>query len=67
LIDYDLGKDQPTGLDIILKNNLQSSAILMTNRFDDAVLQDRVRAAGVRLLPKPLIPHVPIRFKKLGK
>ncbi|HAZ13184.1 MAG: hypothetical protein A2X86_15985 [Bdellovibrionales bacterium GWA2_49_15] len=57
VFDYDLGTDKKTGLDLIEEFGLQSNAILMTNFYDDALVQAKVVNAGVRMFPKGLVEY----------
>lgn len=62
LIDYDLGDNHPNGIKIIEQLNIQLCAILITNRYDDVLLQKQCTLLDIKLLPKPALPQVPIYF-----
>lgn len=61
-IDYDLSNDPLSGLDFIVKFNLQNQATLVTNRYDDSDLQNKCIDLGIKILPKNLIPYIPINY-----
>ena len=46
-----------TGTEIIETFNLSSQAILMTNHYDDPIVQRKAIHAKVRIFPKPLIEY----------
>lgn len=52
-VDYDLGTGE-SGLDFILKNELQKSSVLLTNMWEDLDLQTRCQGENIRLMPKEL-------------
>ena len=53
--DYHLGKESPTGLDLIEKYHLKSRSLLVTGSFDEKDLQKKVEELGVKMMPKFLI------------
>lgn len=57
IFDYDLGREGMTGTEIIETFNLSSQAILMTNHYDDPIVQKKAIHAKVRIFPKPLIEY----------
>ncbi|MBA3536086.1 MAG: HAMP domain-containing histidine kinase [Tatlockia sp.] len=59
--DYELLGESATGLDILENLQLGNKAILVTSHYENPVLIDRCQKAGVRLLPKNLLPHIPIK------
>ncbi len=58
IFDYDLGEERTTGLDIIQKFNLSSKSVLMTNYYDDPIVQAQAISANVRIFPKALIEYL---------
>jgi signal transduction histidine kinase len=60
LIDYDLGSNCLNGLDVILKYTIMNQSSLVTNRYDDAEIQKRCLAMGVKIIPKNHILHLDI-------
>jgi signal transduction histidine kinase len=60
LVDYELG-DGETGLSFIVQKNLTQKSILVTGREKDVGLIERAEAAGVKVLPKSLVPWVPLQ------
>lgn len=61
LFDNKLSAQGPTGLDLIQKFYLGQRSLLMTSDFESPEIQRRVLNLGCRMLPKPLLPYVPIR------
>ncbi len=60
LVDYDLGAGVPNGLEVIEDLSLAKQAILVTGQDKNQEVLRSIIKAGVRLLPKELIPWVPI-------
>lgn len=61
LIDYEFRGTTETGLDLIEKiPNPRFNAVLISSRADEEFVQKRLRAKGLRFLPKSLAHHVPI-------
>ncbi len=60
LIDYELLAEQENGLDVIEHLNLNHCALLVTSCFEDPVVRSRCEALGVKIIPKPYVPFVPI-------
>lgn len=58
LLDYDLGKNEPTGLDIAQSLKLSSTAILVTGHFDSEEIQSRCAEEKIGLLPKPYLSRI---------
>ena len=61
VFDYDIGEEGITGLDIIKKFDLSSQSILMTNYYDDPLIQEKTHNARVRIYPKALISYMGIQ------
>lgn len=60
LLDHEFRDSRETGLDAIASLGLQGRAVLVTNRHEDPDLQARCDVLGVKLLPKTMVPFVPI-------
>jgi hypothetical protein len=54
-VDYRLGNDQATGVDLIRGAVDRDGLLLCTSDYDDPDLLNRIRALGVPVLPKPLL------------
>lgn len=63
LIDYEFLGDSENGLDLIEKNKLESTSILVTSRFEDPLIRARCELLGVKLIPKSLSGFVPIELE----
>lgn len=59
--DYELLGSIETGIDLIEKHDLSSKSILVTSRFEERKILDRVQRLKIKLLPKGLVAYVPIR------
>ncbi len=62
LSDQNMQKDGPCGLDVIENLKISEHSVLVTSAFNDRDVIERCKSLGVSLLPKPLLPYVPIRF-----
>ncbi len=62
LCDHDLGPDSRSGLETIELLGIQDESLLITSRFEDPEMQNRVVRQGVRILPKLLAPIAPISW-----
>jgi len=62
LFDFDLGKDQMTGLDLIQKYRLHSRSVLVTGSYDNVELQKKVGETGIKMIPKFLIPLIGVEI-----
>ena len=64
LMDHEFSGCEDSGLDLIEHSlSLQHNAVLVTSHADEDVIQKRVLARGLRLLPKNLAPHVPLTIQ----
>lgn len=61
LMDYELKGSRTTGLDVIGEFGLERLALLVTGRAEEPRLIDACVSRGVKLLPKSLALHLPIR------
>ena len=60
LFDYELLNQQVTGLDLIEQLSLARQAVLVTSYYDDPVIVKKCRAIGLRIIPKSIVPFVPM-------
>ena len=60
LVDYELLREQVTGLDIVEHEGIAQRAILVTSRFAEPAVLRRASALGVKILPKGLVGQIPI-------
>ncbi|MGE0528915.1 MAG: sensor histidine kinase, partial [Bdellovibrionales bacterium] len=60
LVDFDLGKNSPNGIDLVESFGLAKQSILVTGNFDDLHLQSQCASLKLKLLPKPLIDAVAV-------
>lgn len=61
LCDYEFLGMPNNGLELIEQLGVQDRAILVTSHYEEAPIQQRCAALGVRLIPKGLAGFVPIR------
>lgn len=62
LVDYELLTDENDGLNIIEKFDLVNNAILVTSAFEDISLRERCEKMGIKIIPKPYVPYIPIQI-----
>lgn len=55
LLDYDLGQNEMTGLDVARELDLAENAVLVTGHFDSEEIQRRCTEQKIGLLPKPYV------------
>gem|GEM_PF-5396070 len=60
LFDYDLGKNQTTGIDLIHELKLYNNAMLVTGHFDDQKVMSFCETNGVPVLAKSAVASIPI-------
>jgi hypothetical protein len=60
LFDYDLGKNQSTGLDLIHELKLYNHSMLVTGHFDDQRVMSFCESYGVPVLAKSTVASIPI-------
>jgi signal transduction histidine kinase len=60
--DYELLGEAETGLDILENLQLGNKSILVTSHYENPEIIDRCQKTGVRLLPKNLLTHIPIKM-----
>ena len=60
LIDYELLREQVTGLDVIEQEGIAQRAILVTSRFAEPAVVRRASALGLKILPKGLVGLIPV-------
>ena len=57
LVDYQLGKDQVTGVEVIKKLGISERSILVTSRYDDPEIHAVCSDLKIKLLPKQLLSY----------
>ena len=60
VLDLEIAGSDQTGLDLIRKFRLGSQATLVTSYFNESKIQIEVMRLGARILPKFMIPQVPV-------
>jgi len=60
LVDYEFHGANENGLDVIERLGIAAESVLVTSRFEDAPIQEKCRALGVKMIPKGLSSLVPI-------
>jgi anti-sigma regulatory factor (Ser/Thr protein kinase) len=60
LVDYELPRQEVSGLDIIEQEEIADRAILVTSRSTEPVVLNRVSRLGLRIIPKGLVGQLPI-------
>jgi signal transduction histidine kinase len=66
LIDYDLGRGQSNGLDLIRRLHIAHQAVLVTSHADSEHVRSDCSEAGVSLLSKSLTGMVPLSVKDVN-
>lgn len=59
-IDYELLRQEVSGLDVIEQENVARHAILVTSRFAEPAILQRAAKLALRIIPKGLVGQVPI-------
>jgi signal transduction histidine kinase len=65
LLDFELIKDEFNGLELIEKLDISKNSILVTSRFEDKLVLDKVKSIGLKLLPKSMAEIIPLRLEKI--
>jgi signal transduction histidine kinase/FixJ family two-component response regulator len=60
LIDYEFLLEDKNGVDVIEQLNIQQHSILVTSAFEDQALRTRCLTLGIKIIPKPYVPYIPI-------
>lgn len=63
LIDYEFLGHDGNGLDVIENHYLAKQSVLVTSRYDEKPLRERAERLGVKILPKGLVPFIPLVFE----
>ncbi len=66
LVDYELLREQVTGLDIIEREGIARRSILVTSRFAEPTVLRRAAVLGLKILPKGLVGQIPISTAPLA-
>ena len=64
IFDYEMERSQKTGLDLIREHQLASRATLVTSYFNDPKIQAEIANLGAKMLPKFLVPSIPVQIVK---
>lgn len=59
LVDYELGKNKATGLEVIKTLQIALRAILVTSRDEEKEVREQCQSLGLKILPKTYATHVP--------
>jgi len=62
LIDFEFSQHSLDGLELIKRAGIEGESILVTSRYESSAMRARAREQGVLILPKNLVPFIPIRF-----
>jgi hypothetical protein len=62
LIDYELLGCEETGLDLIEKLNLKNQSILVTSRYEEPAVKNKIIILGIKAIPKNFAPYILIEF-----
>ena len=60
LMDYEFLMEDKNGLDVIEELNIHQHSVLVTSAFEDQALRIRCSTLGVKIIPKPYVPYIPI-------
>jgi len=67
LVDYEFVNSKETGLDLIEQLDLKKQAILVTSRYEEQEIRERVRNLGLKIIPKNFAPYIPISIDIVTK
>ena len=59
LVDHELINSRETGLDLIEQLDLKDQAILVTSRYEESEIRERIRTLGIKIIPKNFAPYIP--------
>jgi len=62
LVDYELLRQELTGLDVIEREGIAERSILVTSRYAEPSVLQRAAKLGLKIIPKELVGLVPIVF-----
>jgi len=62
LVDYEFVGSETNGLDWIVENKLEKTALLVTSRFEENQLRQKCQVRSVQLVPKLLSAYVPFEI-----
>lgn len=60
LLDYELLRQDTTGLDVVEQEGIADRAILVTSRYSEPAIVERAARLGLKIIPKQLVGVVPI-------
>ena len=64
MLDYELLNSKETGLDLIEQLDLKKQATLVTSRYEESEIRERIRILGIKIIPKSFAPYIPIIMMK---
>lgn len=67
LVDYELLNQNMSGLDLIEKLNLLNNTYLITSRYEENEIINRVKKLNIGMVPKSIAPYIPINFEDNDK
>ena len=65
LVDYEFVNSKETGLDLIEQLDLKKQAILVTSRYEELEIRERIKALGIKIIPKSFAPYIPISINTI--
>jgi signal transduction histidine kinase len=63
-VDCEFLGQNANGLDVIGQLDIASKSILVTSRYEEPQIRSRAEAMGVKIIPKGLVPYVPLEIEK---
>ena len=60
LVDHEFVNSKETGLDLIEQLDLKKQAILVTSRYEELEIRERIKELGIKIIPKSFAPYIPI-------
>ena len=64
LIDHDFNDKNVSGLEVIMRKQIQNNSVLVTNLSLTPALVEELKSKSLRILPKSLIRYVPVDIPK---
>lgn len=62
LVDFELIKQEETGLDLIEELGIQERSVLVTSRYEEIAIKSRCEKLSMKMIPKDIAGLVPIDF-----
>ncbi len=63
LVDHELIGAKESGLDLIEQLDLKKQAILVTSRYEEPEIRERIKNLGIKIIPKNFAPYIPISME----